>query len=262
MVATPQVLGLILGEAEPEINKEIIEYEVKSGDSLTVIAESFGISLNTLLWANDLSKSSTIKPGQKLVISPVSGVIYHVKNGDTVSAIAQKYKAKPENIIAFNDLESDGDIFIGDILVIPEGVMPAPAVSTPVLAQVPLASSYFICPVTSPCRITQGLHYYNAIDFSHGRCGDSILAAAGGVVQKIKYGWNSGAGNTLTILHPNGVATSYGHLQAILVSVGEQVLQGQIIALMGGQPGTAGAGKSTGCHLHFSVHGARNPFAK
>ena len=134
-------------------------------------------------------------------------------------------------------------------------------------AQIPTSQSYFICPIALPCRITQNLHWYNAIDFSHGRCGDTIYAAAGGTVLKVKltnstsrlaYG---GAGNHITILHPNGVTTMYGHIATSFVSPGENVYQGQPIALMGGQPGTPGAGMSTGCHVHFGVSGTRNPFA-
>ena len=260
VMVTPQVLGAIIGEAEPEISKEIIEYIVQSGDSLWSIAANYNISLYTLLWANDLNQNSIIKPGQKLVILPVSGVIYHVKSGDTISEIARIYKGKVEEIVAFNNLSEEGDIYIGDIFIIPGGVMPPPPAVTYV--EIPLASSYFICPISSPCQVTQGLHWYNAIDFSHGKCGDLIHAAAGGEVLKVKYGWNGGTGNYLTILHPNGVVTIYGHILSSLVSPGEQVSQGQIIAYIGGQPGTPGAGRSTGCHLHFGVRGARNPFAR
>lgn len=188
-------------------------------------------------------------------------MIYHVKSGDTLSEIARIYKGKVEDIITFNDLSEEGEIFVGDILIIPDGVMPPPP-AQPAPSLVPLAQSYFICPISPPCRITQGLHWYNAIDFSHGQCGEPIYAAAGGEVLRVRYGWNRGAGNYLTILHPNGVVTLYGHLQSILVTPGQTVSQGQIIALMGGQPGTPGAGKSTGCHLHFGVSGARNPFAR
>ncbi len=192
---------------------------------------------------------------------PVSGLLHHVTAGETVSGIASKYKGDVNEVIVFNELSNEGDINVGDILIIPDGVMPpATKVYTPSLA--PLATSYFICPISAPCRITQGLHWYNAIDFSHGNCGDPIYAAAGGQVLKIKYGWNGGAGNYLEILHPNGVVTMYGHLQSVLVSAGQQVSQGQIIAFMGGQPGISGAGRSTGCHLHFQVIGAKNPFAR
>jgi LysM repeat protein len=267
MVVTPQVLGVILGESEPTVNKEVIEYEVKQGDSLTQIAENFGVSLNTVLWANNLSKNSTLKLGQKLVILPISGLIYQVKNGDTISAIAQKYKAATDDIVSFNELASQDDIFIGDILIVPGGTMTV--VSSPVYTQsntIPLASSYFIAPISAPYKITQGLHWYNAIDFNHGNgsCGDYILAAAGGVVQRVRYGWNGGGGNYITILHPNGVVTYYGHILNSLVSPGDTVYQGQLIALMGGDRATqgVGAGVSTGCHVHFEVVGASNPFSK
>jgi len=265
---SPQVLGALFEGYEPEdIKKIIVEYQVEEGDSLWAIATKFDITLNTLLWANNLNQNSTIQPGQKLIIPPVSGVIHHVKTGDTISEIAQKYKAKTEDIKSFNGLSSEADIFVGDILVIPNGVIPPPPVEyAPVW--VPIADSYFICPIPSPCRITQRLHWYNAIDFSHGNCGEPIYAAAGGTVLKVELTNSTsrwafgGAGNHLTILHPNGVVTMYGHIAASFINPGDQVSQGQIIALMGGQPGTPGAGLSTGCHLHFGVSGAKNPFAR
>jgi len=267
IMVTPQVLGALVEAADYDWSqKEIVEYVVQPGDNLWSIAERFDISLDTLLWANDLNKNTLIQIGQKLVIPPVSGVIHHVQKGDTISAIAKIYKADSNEIIAFNNLLSGDDIYIGDILIVPDGVMPPPVVYAPQL--VPLASSYFICPIAAPCRITQGLHWYNAIDFSHGKCGEPIYAAAAGTVLKVKltsstskWAFN-GAGNHLTILHPNGVVTMYGHLQASLVNPGDYVSQGQVIALMGGAPGTPGAGNSTGCHVHFGVSGARNPFAQ
>ena len=263
---SPQVLGALVGyESLSETRKEILEYIIEEGDNPSLISQKFDISLDSLLWANDLNKNSIIRSGQKVVIPPVSGAIYHVKAGDTISEIAKTYKGKVEEIIVFNELLSGGDIFIGDILVIPNGVMPPPP-TAPSPTYVPLAQSFFICPIppapNGKCRITQWLHWYNAIDFSNGKCGEPIYAAAGGNVLRVKYGWNRGAGNYLTILHPNGVVTTYGHIAKSLVSLGQQVSQGQIIAFIGGQPGTPGAGRSTGCHLHFGVSGARNPFAR
>ncbi len=266
---SPQVLGALVGGYEPEDTKKVItEYIVEEGDNLSLIADKFGISLDTLLWANDLNKSSLLKIGQQLIILPVSGVIYHVKSGDTISEIAQKDKGKTDEIVAFNNLSSEGDIYIGDIVIVPNGLIPAPVIQYTAPVTVPLADSYFICPISAPCRRTQGLHWYNAVDFSHGNCGESILAAAGGTVLKVRLTNSTsrwafgGAGNTISILHPNGVVTSYGHVAVSLVNPGDQVSQGQIIALMGGMPGTPGAGMSTGCHIHFGVSGARNPFAR
>jgi LysM repeat protein len=268
VIVTPQVLGALIEGYEPEdVQKIIVEYIVEPGDNLWLISQKFNINLDTILWANNLNKNSVLQSGQKLIIPPVSGVIHQVKAGDTVSEIAKKYKAKIEEIISFNDLSSEADIFIGDILVIPNGVMPAPSVNYASI-WVPIADSYFICPIALPCRITQGLHWYNGIDFSHGHCGEPIFAAAQGKVLKVKLTSSTsrwafgGAGNNLTILHPNGVVTSYGHIATSFVNPDDEVSQGQIIALMGGMPGTAGAGMSTGCHLHFGVSGAKNPFAR
>jgi len=263
LTVTPQVLGQIVGEnsASDDNEKEILEYTVQEGDTLNSLAEKFGVSKDTILWANDLTKSASIKTGENLLILPVSGVLYNVKKGDTLSEIAKTYKGEVNEIVAFNDLASAADIYISDVLIIPNGVLPAPA-KRPAPSYAPLAASYFICPISAPCRRTQGLHWDNAVDLSNGVCGAPIYAAAGGVVLNIKYGWNFGGGNYLKILHPNGVITYYGHLQAILVNQGDSVSQGQVIALMGGQPGLPGAGHSTGCHLHFQVNGAKNPFAK
>jgi len=265
LMVTPQVLGaLVSGETYEWKDKEIAEYIVQPGDNLSSIADKFNISTETILGANSLNKSSLLQIGQKLVILPISGVIHHISKGDTISQISATYKAKADDILVFNDLSGEGDIYVGDILIIPNGVMPPPIVYAPKI--VSIANSYFICPVGQPCRATQGLHWYNAIDFSHGKCGEPIYAAAAGEVQKVKLTNSTsrlafgGAGNH--ILHPNGVVTFYGHLQESLVNPGDYVSQGQMIATMGGQPGTPGAGKSTGCHLHFGVTGARNPFAK
>ncbi len=255
-VLTTQVLGAIFGEPAQN-SKDIIEYSVEPGDTLESIASDFNISLNTLLWANELSKNSQIKVGQKLVVLPVSGVIYIVKSGDTLSEVSKVYKSKTQDIVAFNDLSNEGDIFIGDILVIPNGVIPQKA---PVAVyQAPLASSFFIFPTEG--TITQGLHFYNAVDIAN-KCGTSVYAAALGQVQKVKYGYNFGGGNYVTILHSNGVVTYYGHLMTIFVKPGDRVDVGERVALTGGARGMAGAGKSTGCHLHFGVMGAKNPLTR
>lgn len=261
-----QVLGaLVTGYEQEDVKRAIIEYIVEEGDTLSSLAEEFDISINTILWANDLNKNSVVKPGQKLVILPVSGIVHHVKSGDTISSIAKTYKGKTEEIIAFNDLANENAVYIGDIIIVPNGAMPSVIVQEQQApSSVPLASSYFICPHAA-CHITQWLHWYNAIDFG-GKCGDPIRAAAAGTVLKVQLTSSTsrwafgGAGNHITILHLNGVVTMYGHLSASLVNPGDVVSQGQIIALMGGQPGTPGAGMSTGCHVHFGVTGAINPF--
>lgn len=241
----------VLSPSEIE-RKEIGEYVVEEGETLLSIAEKFSISLNTILWANDLTNSSLISSGQKLTILPVNGLTHLVAKGETLSELAKLYQADVDAIININEISLDGDIFAGDVLIIPGGKKPVQKV---VSYSAPLASSYFIVPVPSPFKVTQGLHWYNAIDFANGGCGSSVFAAAGGEIQRT--GYNGTAGNYVRILHPNGIVTFYGHLSKILVSPGQNVSQGETIGYLGNTGYTVGV---TGCHVHFEVRGARNPF--
>jgi len=254
-----KTLAAYSGSALPESHDEtgIGEYVVHQGDTLSSIAQQFNISLNTLLWANNMTSKSKISVGKKLVILPTTGIMHVVGRGDTISEVAEIYKGKSNDIIAFNDLDNEAGIFIGDILIIPNGQKPPKRSNSAVYTTKTIPNSYFILPIPTPYRITQKLHWYNAVDFSTGKCGSPIYAAAGGQIQRT--GYDSRAGRYVRILHPNGVVTFYGHMSKIAVSSGKYVSQGQIIGYIGYSGHTIPAGPS-GCHLHFDVRGARNPF--
>jgi len=117
-----------------EARTGIIIYTVQEGDTISSIAAFFGISLNTLLWANNLKETSVIRPGDQLTVLPITGVIHKIKSGDTISSIAKYYKADEKEIIAFNDLPADGTIQVGEKIVVPDGQMPAPASPKPTVA--------------------------------------------------------------------------------------------------------------------------------
>lgn len=264
-VVSGKVLGDVFG-ASNQNNKDVTDYTVQPGDTFQSIADSYNISVNTILWANDLSTSSKIKVGESLTILPVDGVLHVVQSGDTMAAIASKYNANAEDIISFNDLANQDDIYVGDILIIPGGVMPkvaAPAknpITNPITnpttkKQTPLPNNYFIIPAQG--IITQGLHYFNAIDLAN-KCGTPVYAAASGTVQRAVFNnsWNLGMGNYVTILHPNGTVTYYGHFEFVGVQPGDKVSVGQQIGLMGR------TGHATGCHVHFQVVGATNPLSR
>lgn len=105
---------------------ETEKYIVQAGDTATSISRKFGISINTILWANSLSAYSVIRPGQTLKILPTSGLSYKIKSGDTIAKIAKTYKAEEDSIARFNNLEGK-KLVAGQIIVIPDGIMPAPA---------------------------------------------------------------------------------------------------------------------------------------
>lgn len=252
-VLTTQTLGDIFGGQEGQ-RRDVVDYPVQLGDTVESIARSFNVSINTLLWVNNISKNANLKVGQTLVVLPVSGLIHTVRNGDTISQIAKTYKAKIDDIVTFNNLANEGDIFIGDTLIVPDGTMP-PKAAPSINIGVPLADNFFIYPAQG--IITQGLHYYNGVDLAN-KCGTSIYAAAAGKVQRAVFNgrWNLGMGNYITILHSNGTVTYYGHLSNLFVKSGDQVSVGDRIGLMGQ------TGNATGCHVHFEVLGAANPLAK
>jgi len=253
-----RALADLIGTSEGK--REIEEYIVEQGDTIASLAEKFDITATTIAEANNLTVKSTIKPGQKLIILPVSGLMHIVKSGETLSKIALTYKAKAQDIIEANDVGIDGgNIFAGDILVVPGGVKPKNVAplrqSYPVVA---VPNAYFMVPIAN-ARLTQGLHWFNAVDFSNGACGGPVVASAGGKVQKVSTA--SVSGNYITIAHANGVVTFYGHLAKFAVVPGQRVEQGQIIGYIGHTGLTIPKGEA-GCHLHFDVRFAANPFAK
>jgi LysM repeat protein len=239
---------------------EISVYVVREGDSLSQIAQMFGVTSNTILWANDLAKASAIKPGDSLIILPIAGVRHVVKKGDTVSSIAKKYEGNAEEILSYNQLVSASDIVVGDTLVIPGGALhaePAKVAAKPkkgsTVKTTVTAGSGFSHPIPGAIK-TQGIHGYNAVDWGAG-IGTTVRAASAGTVLVAKSsGWNGGYGNYIVVKHANGVQTLYAHLSRLDVGVGATVAAGESIGASGN------SGKSTGPHLHFEVRGGRNPF--
>ncbi len=116
--------GMIM--KDPQEGEGVKIYEVKKGDTVGKIAQNFHVTVNTILWANDIENINSIKPGDKLFILPVAGLIHTVKQGETLDKIAKKYKANKDRIIAFNDLPANGEIKKGEEIIIPDGQKETP----------------------------------------------------------------------------------------------------------------------------------------
>lgn len=106
---------------DPEEDGGVTIYEVQSGDTISGIAAKNHITINTILWANELDNVDSISPGDKIFILPVAGMSYQVKKSDNIDDIAKKYKADKKNIIAFNDLPANGELKEGETIIIPGG---------------------------------------------------------------------------------------------------------------------------------------------
>ena len=252
-VSTGAIVRPILSPTEANIRKrdKIISHVVEQGETISEIAQNYGISVNTILWANKLTSYSVIRPGQSVKILPISGIQYKIASGDTIEKIAKKYRVDSEAIIEFNKLASADDINIGEELMIPGGSPPPPPQTyvirqfTPPAPQ-PIARSGGKLNWPASCgRITQ---YFNSwrhkgLDIACSY-GSSVEAAADGTVIKAQGGWNGGYGIMVIIDH-GGYQTLYGHLSKLYVTVGQQVSKGQSIGSMGS------TGQSTGSHVHF-----------
>jgi len=118
-----QVLTATMPDAKELISQgaDVAVYEVKEGDTVGSIAEDLEVTVNTILWANDIADPSKIMPGDKIFVLPITGVQHKVKKNDTIDSIAKKYSAEKEQILSFNDLPADGTIVEGDELIIPGG---------------------------------------------------------------------------------------------------------------------------------------------
>jgi len=240
-----------------KVRDKIMEYKVNEGDTLSKIAEKFDISVDTIIWQNDLPGRNAIKVGQALEILPVTGISHVVKKGDTVYSIAKKYDSSPQAVVDFpyNVFTNDEtfELAIGQTVIVPDGVKPAQLPSQAVArikqttpnAGTVVASGNFVWPTNGV--ITQGFFWYHkGIDIANVSL-PAVLAADSGRV--VVAGWpdNAGYGNRVVIDHGNGFKTLYGHLSKVYVVSGQTVNRGSAIGQMGS------TGRSTGTHLHFEV---------
>lgn len=233
------------GDAKP---REPFKYAVAAGDTVSGIASSFGISRETVLWANSLGNPDSLQVGEELVILPVSGVLHAVASGDSVNDLALAYGVAAEKIVEFNGISDPDMLVVGQKLVVPEGKIQVGRASPSSRGARPSsggASGSFRWPAGG--NITQyfGQSGHSGIDIA-GQHGSPIYAADAGVVTtalklNYDYGWY------LVIDHGNGYRTLYAHMSAFHVDYGERVGKGERIGSVGS------TGLSTGPHLHFEV---------
>lgn len=246
----------------------VVTYIVQPGDTASGIAQKFGVSVDTVRWQNDLESIEAIKPGQKLEIPPVTGIVHKVKRGETIYSIAKNYSVDAQAIVnwPFNTYVNDETfaLAVGQLLIIPDGVKPKekPWVPSDYIAtrQTPSAgevsaTGQFVWPASG--GITQYYRWYHpAIDIAN-KAAPSILAADSGRVVSVisqRYAY----GNHIIIDHGNGFTTLYAHLSSFSVSQGQTVNRGDAIGRMGC------TGRCSGTHLHFEIRKngvAQNPLS-
>lgn len=269
--------GNTITVVRPKAREQEMAYTVQEGDTVTKVAHRFGLEVSTVLWANDLTVRSTLTPGEEIRIPQQDGVYYSVKREDTLSEIAQRHGVGLAEVMAANGVSADAKLTVTQELFIPGAKRIFIEEKPVVVAQ---AKPAFVAPsstgyqssATTNYKDNAGVSSINSMDVeilrptagsltqgytrSHyaldlaNKWHTPIYAAADGVVTVSQNGWNYGYGNYIIIDHGNGIETLYGHNDLREVSVGEAVVAGQEIALMGNTGRVFG---KTGIHLHFEL---------
>lgn len=259
------------------------EYTVQPGDTLFSIARRQGVSVGSLMESNDLGEADILRPGQRLLIPPVEGVVHRVLPGETLSGIAAAYGVEYSLVAEYNRISADQVLAAGDLLVIPGGrratipptpspvpptattrpsptptavptMRPSPVPSTPTpVRPAPLPSpspgpnrqGLLTWPLMGTISTYFGEGGHRGIDIEAG-FGAAVRAAADGRVVVASQA-ASDFGWYIVLDHGNGLQTLYAHLSSFAVKAGDGVKKGQVVGSVGN------TGRSTGPHLHFEV---------
>lgn len=241
-------------------------YEVKSGDSLSVIAENYNTTVANLVAINEglENADSIIRVGDELTVTvpePELSVIteeeeiysenyqaetQYIDNNSwytTETVVRQEATAGERSVVAVvtnrNGAETGREIVFQEIITESKPAIIERGTVTPPTYVKPISGGTF----TSGFKMRWG-RQHKGVDWA---CpvGTAVKASCAGTV--VSAGWASGYGYCVKINHADGRQTRYAHLSKILVSVGQKVSQGDKIALSGN------TGRSTGPHVHFEI---------
>ena len=247
-------------------------YEVKAGDTLSVIAQKYGLTVAKLVSMNPTleNENSLIRPQDELIVTvpePLLTIAHQteayleedyeadVKYVDNPSWYTDETKVLQDPVAGHRKviaLEMYSNENLTGRQIIKEEVV-APAVPKIVERGTRVRPTY-IKPISGG-RLSSGFgrrvrprrgasSFHKGVDFSTP-IGTAVKASSAGTVTRAS--WGRGYGYCVYISHPDGRETRYGHLSRVLVHAGEKVDQGQKIALSGN------TGVSTGPHLHFEI---------
>jgi murein DD-endopeptidase MepM/ murein hydrolase activator NlpD len=247
--------GTVAEEAQDDIPLKMVDYfswidhTVKSGESVSRIADSYGLSMETVIASNNLTNAHLLRPGQILKIPNMNGIPYVIKSGDNLSKISKAWSIPLSVIVDANNLQSDF-IMPGQTIFLPGARMPANDLRMAL-------GTLFVSPLKgSGSRLSSafgwredpfdgGQRLHEAIDMA-APTGTPVKAASSGRVSMV--GNSPTYGKYIIISHSGGFQTLYAHLSVIVVQQGAQVDQGTKIGEVGS------TGRSTGPHLHFALY--------
>jgi len=267
------VLRMAMSQAAPR------DHTVAPGETLWRISQDAGIGVDALRAANHLTLGALLHAGQVLMVPPVdpwstkAGQTHEVAPGETLWGISRAAGLRVETLAAANHLTLDALLHPGQTLVVPSQDISASAASvvrrSGSRGAAPAADSGLSgAPLSLPPGVdfrslgqpSAGMitsrfgwrthpifgtrEFHTGVDIAN-HVGTPIRSAEAGMVRFV--GWMSGYGRLVIVTHGNGLETSYSHLSSMLVRLGQRVIRGQVLGLMGS------TGWSTGPHLFFEV---------
>lgn len=242
----------LTGIPEPEAYSKpqmllCFSYKVRPGDTIGVLAETFGLNQDTLLSLNSIKNSRLLQIDQILRIPNQDGILYTVKNGDTLPSIAEKYELETASIQTANELFSE-TVNPNTSLFLPGARLSRTDLQEingdlfmwPVRGYITSPYGYRLSPFTNKER-----QFHTGLDIGAVH-GTPIRAAMAGRVSAI--GYDGVSGNYVVVTHHSGYRTLYAHMSQVRTKTGAYVRTGDIIGDVGS------TGLSTGPHLHFTVY--------
>jgi murein DD-endopeptidase MepM/ murein hydrolase activator NlpD len=229
------------------------------GETISQIISHYDLSIEALVGANpDLSSLDQLPAGLELLIPPSEGLVIALEAGQTLHDIVAIYGVDPIELAKTNNIRSPADVQAGQLLFLPN-VPPIASLDrlarvsvVETQARIEAAENRYVWPLHGRLTSYFGRRnlgmgtssFHTGLDIAAPH-GTPVVAARGGTV--IFAAYQGSYGYLVKIRHRDGVETWYAHHSALLVSVGDLVEQGDIIARVGS------TGLSTGPHLHFEV---------
>jgi murein DD-endopeptidase MepM/ murein hydrolase activator NlpD len=220
-------------------------YRVREGDTLSGIAERFGMDLDTVASLNRDWGSGVhlIQIGEAIKIPNQDGIFIEI-DGDLDALCAEK-GVPVEVVFAVNGVDQTQ--------IIPGVQLFFPGVQHTGIERSVITGSAFLRPVVGWLSsgfgyrkdpFTNVMHFHRGVDLA-APAGTTVRSALDGKV--VVVGYDPVLGNYIVIRHQISYSTLYGHLSQVWVSRGATVTRGQRIGTVGN------TGKSTGPHLHFEI---------
>ncbi|MFD2368464.1 peptidoglycan DD-metalloendopeptidase family protein [Brevibacillus sp. GCM10020057] len=251
-----------LARSDAPAQSNVMVYAVNQGDTLSGIAQRYGLSLQQLVEQNKISNPNLVAIGMKLVISR-DEVKHVVKRGETLNYISRRYGVSRELLIDRNPLLKwlSDNLYVGQVVHVPivagrtlqaEDLQKkrntSQAASRQAIGRVRERMEWPVkgATITSGFGVRWGKAHKGVDLWNESEGQAPIYAAKSGVV--VEAGAKrSGYGKLVVLDHGNGLQTFYAHMRAIVVTPGQTVEAGEVLGYMGH------TGDSTGYHLHFEV---------